>query len=90
MNFCPNCGKALEAGASFCTNCGYSLNVRETVKDNGRIEAKNLTEGLKLFLQGINPSKGKLNSFINSGEAESSVIFIIGLILLQGLISSVY
>ena len=85
MSFCPNCGKALEAGAGFCTNCGYSLNGRETAKENHRNEAKNVIEGFKLFFQGFNPSEGKLNGFLNSEKSESTIIFIIGIILLQGL-----
>lgn len=25
-NYCPNCGRSVDAGASFCSNCGAALN----------------------------------------------------------------
>lgn len=39
MNFCPNCGKQVNQGASVCLSCGYAINqsnVQMIIQPNGK------------------------------------------------------
>lgn len=44
MQFCPNCGKEVQADAAFCYSCGYNLRQASQVKQSSISHESGMTD----------------------------------------------